>query len=208
MVHVGLPQLSRSRPAGGTPAPHHEAANVASTPPSSRPAPSPAVTSRGLWAPTYTRPTITRTVSRPGTHHHSIGSDGATTHAHGCDEDDVPRGKARSRRRNIAAQQCADLAGSGPLTDGEVVGHLLADDPFGDQLEHHRRDRPDGHDEVAVDEGDREAGAGADDEVAQLHRQPQHRVELVWQPVDGVEHAGLGRADRWPAGFDDRHARR
>lgn len=38
------------------------------TPPRRSPAPRPAVTSRGLWAPTYTRPIVTSVVKVNGTH--------------------------------------------------------------------------------------------------------------------------------------------
>ena len=100
----------------------------------------------------------------------------------------MPRREARPRRRHVAAQDGADLAGARPLADGEVVGHLLADDALGHQLEHHRQHHADGDGEVAVDDRDRQAGDRADHQVAELHRQPQHRIEPVGQPVDGVEH--------------------
>ena len=89
----------------------------------------------------------------------------------------VPR---LERRR---AQHGTDLAGARPLTHGEIAGHLPADDPFRDQLEHHRRDRADGDDEVAIDDGDSKPGGGADHEVAQLHRQPQDRIEQSGSPL-------------------------
>jgi hypothetical protein len=51
----------------------------------------------------------------------------------------------------------------------------------------------DGHRHVAVDERDEETRRSADDQVAELHRQPEHVEEPVRQPVDGAEDADLTR---------------
>ena len=148
------------------------------------------MTSSGLWAPTYTRPSITSTVRTAGTHHHAGGRLAATTHPTAATRMTCPDGKLGPDDGHVAtAQHRADLAGAGPLTDREVVGHLLADDPLDDELEPIAEHHADGDGEVTVDERDDEAGDRADDEVAELHRQPEQRVEPVGQPVDGVEHA-------------------
>ena len=119
-------------------------------------------------------------MSRTGNHHHADGEVRRDDGPDGGDEDDVPGREARSRRRDVtAAQDGPGLAGARPLADGEVVGHLPADDSLDHQLQRHRQHHADGDGEVTVDERDRQAGGGADHEVAELHRQPEERVEPI-----------------------------
>jgi hypothetical protein len=100
--------------------------------------------------------------------------------AHGGHQNDVTRGEAGTRCRDVTpAQGRPDLTGTGPLADGEIVGHLLADDPLGHDLEHHCQGHANGNCEVTSCESEHPAGCGADDKIAELHRHPKEGIKEV-----------------------------
>ena len=111
------------------------------------------------------------------------------------DEDDVPRGEARARLRYVAAQDRALLARARSLADREIAGDLVTHDPLDDQLHPGCDHDPYGDAEVAHDDGDHDAREASDDQIPQLHREPQDRIEPVRKSVDPAKDGDLSARD-------------
>ena len=85
------------------------------------PAPRPAVTSSGLWAPTYTRPSITRAVSVQGIQAYCHSEAEGEQPGDAADQDDVPGREAHAGARHVlATEDGARLARAGTLPHGQV----------------------------------------------------------------------------------------
>ena len=154
------------------------------------------MTSRGLCAPTYTRPNATKAARPNGIHTYSAGRSVATTAPTAATSTTWPDGKLGPEVGTSSPRRTAPgWLVPGSLADVEVGVHPPPQQPLRHQLQdrgqHHRQ----GEEPVAVDQGHRQADEGPDDQVAQLHRGPQRPVEPVGQAVDGPEHRALERRD-------------
>ena len=78
--------------------------------------------------------------------------------------------------------------------------------PFNDELQHHRNHDRDRESRIASDQCDRETDCGTDNEIAELHREPQRPVQPIGKMIHRSEHALLLRRDLGAARPGERSA--
>ena len=155
------------------------------------PAPKPDVTSRGLSAPTYTRPIATSTASTRRDPDEAGREGDCDDAGDRHDEDHVPGGEARARLGHVAAQDRTRLARARPLTDREVSGDLVPHHPLDDQLRPVATTTPMATPRSPSTTATVRPGEATDHEVPELHREPKDRIEPVRQAIDPAEDGDL-----------------
>src|SRR5262249_12229173 len=104
----------------------------------------------------------------------------------------------------VAAENRAGLAAARTHARLEPRLELTTYESFDHELQRGCEHDADRDRDVAGGERDGQADCGADHEVAELHRQPEERVQPVRQPVDRVEDALLPLGDLGAYGRGDR----